>query len=347
MGIATRFPESVAVERKFALQSITLAKRAEQNLYTAELSAIANGLLFLPQWLTGQVIAIFTNNLGAALSLRQPRQQSGQEEIASIYESSKSLRQRENKIMVFWRSIANDDSGLASIAKEAAKRSTVPERLPWRVSFRAKSTTFNNAKKTQPGSKRQPESIGKYSKWIDRALPGPHTCLLYDPLTNQEACILAQLRTGMIRLNSYLFRIGAETSADCTCGRAQETVKHFLFRCTRWTAFRDEMLQCTNARKKQPVILLRRQGDNGSRQMVTRLDCCTSDDQVRYQDRTTATCVEHITLYIRYSTITNLHGADPTNYASAADHRTLNTKKSQLQVDLPPTPHNSVEMSWQ
>jgi len=90
-----------------------------------------------------------------------------------------------------------------------------------------------------------PGKVGAHSKRVDIALPGKHTRQLYDKLSWNEANVLAQLRTGMARLNSYLHRINAAPTDQCACGHARETVDHFLFRCTRWTTFRTEMLQVT------------------------------------------------------------------------------------------------------
>jgi hypothetical protein len=42
----------------------------------------------------------------------------------------------------------------------------------------------------------------------------------------------------MIRLNYCLHQIGAVPSADCACGKERETIGHFLFQCTQWTAYR-------------------------------------------------------------------------------------------------------------
>ncbi|KAE8547614.1 hypothetical protein EYB25_009407 [Talaromyces marneffei] len=53
----------------------------------------------------------------------------------------------------------------------------------------------------------------------------------------------------MTGLNSYLNRIGAADSDLCACGQASETVEHFLFRCTKWTAMREGMNQCTESRR--------------------------------------------------------------------------------------------------
>jgi hypothetical protein len=107
------------------------------------------------------------------------------------------------------------------------------------------ATTLNVARAKRGPTKSLPEKVGKLSKRVDTALPGKHTRKLYDQLTPKEASVLAQLRTGMARLNSYLFLIKAVPSDQCACGEARETVEHFLFRCRRWTTHRTEMLQCT------------------------------------------------------------------------------------------------------
>jgi len=63
---------------------------------------------------------------------------------------------------------------------------------------------------------------------MDTALPGKHTRELYNKLKRREASVLAQLRTGMTRLNGFLSRIGAAESDQSVCGHARETVEHFL-----------------------------------------------------------------------------------------------------------------------
>jgi hypothetical protein len=47
---------------------------------------------------------------------------------------------------------------------------------------------------------------------MDTALPGKHTRILYNSLKGKEASILAQLQTGMARLNGYLHQIRAAES---------------------------------------------------------------------------------------------------------------------------------------
>src|SRR5205814_9763122 len=122
---------------------------------------------------------------------------------------------------------------------------TEPGRTPHRQCQQAKSTIINNA--IAKGETRTlPDGVGKYSREMDTALPGKHTRTLYDTFKRREASVLAQLRTGMARLNGYLHRIGVAESDQCKCGQARETVEHFLLRCTRWEAYRTQMLAQTD-----------------------------------------------------------------------------------------------------
>jgi hypothetical protein len=121
--------------------------------------------------------------------------------------------------------------------------------MPYTQLPRIKSTTLNITRSQQGTSKGLPEKVGKHVKKVDAALPGKHTRQLYNRLSWKEASMLAQLRTGMARLNVYLHRINVAQTDQCACGQARETVEHFLFQCWKWTAHRTEMLQCTNTHK--------------------------------------------------------------------------------------------------
>lgn len=83
-------------------------------------------------------------------------------------------------------------------------------------------------------------SNGRFIKSFDKALPGPHTLMLYKGKSKSQATILCQLRTGINRLNSYLSKIKAADSEECSCGRGKETVDHLLFRCGKWSILREE-----------------------------------------------------------------------------------------------------------
>jgi ribonuclease HI/exonuclease III len=233
--------------------STTLGKREEQNPYSAELAAMAEALSRLPK-LRFRNIALTTRNKAAVLTLRRPRQQSGQSYISQLYETVRTLRRDGNTVTALWLP-ASEECELARLAKQEAKLSTRPNATPQTQLPRMRSTTHNIARK-QGNAKKVPEKVGNYSKRIDTALPGKHTRQLYDQLSRKESSVLAQLRTGMAQLNTYLHRIKACDTDQCECGQAAETVEHFLFRCRRWTAQRAEMLQCTQTSRGNMSLYL-------------------------------------------------------------------------------------------
>jgi hypothetical protein len=227
--------------------SVSLGARTEQNPYTAELAAMAMAMKRLPLHLVGRQITIISSNQGALLATSQPRHQSGQTSIEEIYEVASALRKGGNSISMIW--IPSQESfDLSGRAKEAARKATEPGQTPPVQCYQAKSTTINNAR-AERTTRTLPNGVGNYTREMDTALPGKHTRTLYDTLKRREASVLAQLRTGMARLNAYLHQIGAAESDQCECGQARETVKHFLFRCTRWDAYRTQMLAQTDTRR--------------------------------------------------------------------------------------------------
>ena len=235
-----RLPSNETVSVSF---SSTLGTRDEQNPYSGELAAVRDGLEILPK-LRFRSIMLTTRNKAAVRVLRKPRQQSGQEYISRIYDSVRTLKRYGNTVTVVWLPSSEEDE-LLKLAKDKAKAATrqgctPPTQLP-----RMRSTTLNLTRAKLGTTRELPENVGQHSKRIDKALPGKHTRQLYEGLSWKEATVLAQLRTGMARLNIYLHRINAAPTDQCECGQARETVDHFLFRCTRWTQYRTEMMQCT------------------------------------------------------------------------------------------------------
>ncbi|KAL3708693.1 hypothetical protein TMatcc_006677 [Talaromyces marneffei ATCC 18224] len=228
--------------------SITLGKRTEQNPYTAELEAMAVALERVPPGACCRWISILSSNRSAVAAISQPRQQSSQETIQRIYKQIETLYRRGNAVNAIWIP-AYADINLKQRAKAEAQKATGTEHLPEKQPSQARSTAIRLALAERQLEWTLPENVGKYSKAVDAALPGKHTRSLYDRLNRKEAKILAQLRTGMTELNSYLNRIGAADSDLCACGQASETVEHFLFRCTKWTAMREDMNQCTESRR--------------------------------------------------------------------------------------------------
>jgi hypothetical protein len=210
MGGAIHDTLGIVTGREPITYSVTLGARTEQNPYTAELAAMAMAMRRLPLHLVGRRITIITSNQGALLATNQPRHQSGQTSIEEIYEVARMLRKGGNSVSMIW--VPSQGSfELGRRAKEAARQATEQGRTPQGQCQQAKSTAINNA--IAKGETRTlPDGVGKYSRDIDTALPGKHTRILYDSLKRTEASVLAQLRTGMARLNRYLYRIRAAES---------------------------------------------------------------------------------------------------------------------------------------
>ncbi|KAF4337193.1 reverse transcriptase [Fusarium beomiforme] len=235
MGGATRIPISMARAGKISETfSVTLGTREEHNPYTAELAAIAQGLGCLPE-IKYRVIVILTSNRSAAQAIGNPRQQSGQGHIREIYDAVEKLRGNGNRIQ--------------KTAKMSARYATEPYVTPRKAAVKAKTTILSQTRADLRSERKLPEEVGRHSRKVDSALLGKHTRMLYDQLSWKEASVLAQLRTGMARLNGYLYQIRAASTEECPCGRTKETVEHFLFWCLKWTIQRNEMLQCTEEKR--------------------------------------------------------------------------------------------------
>jgi ribonuclease HI len=247
VGGVIEIPASARGGPKLERFSFTLGMRTEQNPFSGELAAMAYALRHLPD-LDYRSVALLASNKAAVLTVRNPRQQSGQEYVGCIYDSINALRAKGSMVAVMWMP-SSAEHRLLEMAKKEARAASRDGTVPARRFPRMRSTTLNIARSSQRTSKQLPDNVGRYSKRVDAALPGKHTRLLYDSLSRREASVLAQLRTGMARLNGYLFRIRVSPSQECACGQTMETVEHFLFRCRKWTAHRTEMLQCTEAQR--------------------------------------------------------------------------------------------------
>ena len=231
-----------------ASYSITLGLTEELNLYIAELGAIEMVLRCMPSGLCRRDMTVMTSSRSALEVIRRPRQQSGQQIIRQIYDHMKRLEDEGHSLRMLWVPAGEEDFALGPKAKAAARKATEGECRPDVPPHLARSTRIRLAITKQRQTRTLPERVGKCSKQIDTALPGKHTRTLYDPLKRKEADVLSQLRTGMVRLNSFLCKIGTVESDTCECGLASETVEHFLFRCAKWTAQREGMLRCSQAK---------------------------------------------------------------------------------------------------
>ena len=133
-----------------------------------------------------------------------------------------------NRVVFMWTPRSKEDK-LLKLAKEKARQATQQGATPQVQTSRMRSTSLKLARSRLEIGKSLPEKVGKLSKRVDTALPGKHMRQLYDGWPWKERTVLAQLRTGMARLNAYLYQIKAAPTDQCACRQVSETVEHFLF----------------------------------------------------------------------------------------------------------------------
>ncbi|KAI7764317.1 hypothetical protein LZL87_014167 [Fusarium oxysporum] len=223
MGGTIRIPISLARAGKIVETfSVTLGTTDEYNPYTAELAAIARGLRYLPE-MKYRVIVIVISNRPVAQAIGNPRHQLGQGHIREIYDAMEKLKGDGNRVRLICLP-AGGELKIQKTAKMSARQATEPKESYQRerADIRGKSTQLYLAN-----------------------IPGNYMISFHG---KKPACW--RNRTGMARLNGYLYQIRAAPPDECLCGRSKETVEHFLFRCVKWTTQRkDMMLQCIEEKR--------------------------------------------------------------------------------------------------
>ncbi|KAJ5521816.1 hypothetical protein N7527_005931, partial [Penicillium freii] len=119
-----------------------------------------------------------------------------------------------------------EDNKLLGLAKEQARTATQEDTLPQERVPRIKSTTLNIARSQAVPNNKLRENVGRHAK-------------------RKEATVLAQLRTGIARLNRYLNQINVAETDKYDCGQARETDKYNCGQARETTAHRTEILQYT------------------------------------------------------------------------------------------------------
>jgi hypothetical protein len=80
-----------------------------------------------------------------------------------------------------------------------------------------------------------------YRKWHGTDI-SQQTLLMYEGLPKATNATMIQLRTGKIRLKSYLCGIRAAETGDCECGQDLQTVRHVVCECPLLSSRRKALL---------------------------------------------------------------------------------------------------------
>ena len=227
-----------------------LDTRRAQNLYIAELQAVATTLKNARDRVPpNSVILLTSTNLAVLEVLSNPKQQSGQYLTRAIYGSRRYMEQRGIRLQWMWipattpLSTRNKAKEEAHKALDTNKNNNNNNNHPNPLLWSAKASVFSRAMPRLKCKRALPNGVGKAIRELDTALPGKHTKAIYDALNKRDAKILIQLRTGCARINQYLARIKAIDSPLCSCGAAPESLRHFLFSCSRWVSQRRELYE--------------------------------------------------------------------------------------------------------
>jgi len=134
-------------------------------------------------------------------------------------------------------------------AKQAAVEGSSPQqrlpkalrkKLPYSRSAAKQAFMAKLKQKARKEWERSPryQRIHKY----DDSMPSPKYTHLIKPLRQKHASILYQLRTGHIPLAKHLHHIAKADTPRCPCcGQEEETIHHFLFRCSAHREARQAM----------------------------------------------------------------------------------------------------------
>jgi ribonuclease HI len=174
-----------------------------------------------------------------ALRLLQRPGKHKNETLRQTYSLLRIARQQQLEIQLNWvpaHSGLQGNETAHSLAYSATEmgRTTTNRKITLRESQKPEKDS-----QEQKRAHFQSLKVARHLRELDAALPGRHTRKLYDRLSRTDAAILAQLRGGYCRLNSYLHNIGRADSKHCECGQ-NETVEHFLLVCPRWAQQRQK-----------------------------------------------------------------------------------------------------------
>lgn len=168
-------------------------------------------------------LKIYSGCKSALQTLQNPQRQSGQSALRQILGKLKGIQAVNGpKIRFRWVPAHSKVKGneRANVLAKLSTTKHAPTPSPHTFDTPlAASHALSRVKSLGQGLRAKTYTAAKgdkYTRDLDRALPGTHTKTLYDHFTRPEATILAQMRTGKCRLNfiCMLFKRKSQTCVN-------------------------------------------------------------------------------------------------------------------------------------
>jgi ribonuclease HI len=236
----------------------------------AELVAIAEALEYAWRHITDTRLVIMSDSQHALKAIAQGYSHgSKQAQVARIIRSIQKLDEKGVHTNFRWipaHAGIEGNEKADQAAKEAAHQPGAPTRAK-AARHREVEGVINLIHRdidNRPPKQPRQKMPGQHTWKIDRALPGKHTLQLYGAMSSDQTAILIQARTGHCRLNKSLFTKGLRESAQCGCGKGDETIEHVLLACLRWSDERKILRESVGDRCNDVPFLL---GGYGTRKV--------------------------------------------------------------------------------
>ena len=190
-------------------------------------------------------IIIYSDSQATLKALRKADPTSAQDIFKQIFLACESLATRGREVRFQWIPAHRGTEGNEAAdkrAKEMAEMIGPLNKAPIRY-LSAVSSLLKGPSKASWDSR---WNSGEKGRFTFRLTPQPSlaTRRLYAGLSKGQSAILAQLRTGKIGFNAFLYERWVPTvlSPCCACDLGAMTVYHILLTCPTWTTLRSRYL---------------------------------------------------------------------------------------------------------
>ena len=173
---------------------------------------------------------IYSDSQEALKALKKPGQQSAQFLLRNITKHGAEINQLKNASICYKWCLGHSKVPDNKKAHRLLRKATEPEsiiQLTPASKVQVLVTVLGAAKLVklkQRAEKFYTTKAGRFTKLFDKALPGPHTYLLYNWRVKLHTNVLCQLCLDINWLNNYLAKINAVETEQYNCGQGEESL---------------------------------------------------------------------------------------------------------------------------